>query len=197
MIEPPDNGREDGARRLGAAMAVSEARAWFVAEVLPLESVLMQYIQRNWRNQSEIADIRQEVYVRVYEAAQREIPKHAKPFVLTTARNILINRVRREHVVPIEAVADLESLGAVADEPPPDRTVMAREELRRLQLALDHLPPRAREAVVMKQVDGLSRRDIAARMGVGEETVKRHLTNGMRALADFLYGEPTDLRKKP
>jgi RNA polymerase sigma-70 factor (ECF subfamily) len=117
--------------------------------------------------------------------------------VLTTARNILINRVRREHVVPIEAVADLESLGAAADEPSPDRAVMAREELRRLQMALDHLPPRSREAVVMKQIEGLSRRDIAARMGVGEETVKRHLTNGMRALADFLYGEPTDLRKKP
>ena len=120
-----------------------------------------------------------------------------KPFVLTTARNILINRVRREQVVPIEAVADLESLGAAADEPPPDRAVMAREELRRLQLALDHLPPRSREAVVMKQIEGLSRRDIATRMGVGEETVKRHLTNGMRALADFLYGEPTDLRRKP
>jgi RNA polymerase sigma-70 factor (ECF subfamily) len=194
MNETPDNGREG---KVHAAMTISEARAWFVAEVLPLEPVLMQYIQRNWRNQSETADIRQEVYVRVYEAAQREIPEHAKPFVLTTARNLLINRVRREQIVPIEAVADLESLGAAADEPPPDRVIMAREELRRLQLALDRLPPRSREAVVMKQIDGLSRRDIATRMGVGEETVKRHLTNGMRALADFLYGEPADLRKKP
>ena len=105
-------------------MGSSDVKQWFVREVLPLEAALMQFLQRNWRNQSEIADIRQEVYVRVYEAAQREIPEHAKPFVLTTARNILINRVRREQVVPIEAVADLESLGAAADEPPPDRAVI-------------------------------------------------------------------------
>jgi len=199
MKQPPENGRDDTAMRKArdATMTVAKARAWFVSEVLPLETVLMQYIQRNWRNQSDVADIRQEVYVRVYESAMRELPEQAKPFVLTTARNLLINRVRREQVVPIEAVADLESLGVVAEEPPPDRVVMAREELRRLQCALDSLPQRSREAVVMKQVDGLSRRDIALRMGVGEETVKRHLTNGMRALADFLYGEPTDLRRKP
>ncbi|HTO39762.1 MAG TPA: RNA polymerase sigma factor [Rhizomicrobium sp.] len=199
MKQPPENGRDDTAMRKArdAAMTAAKARVWFVSEVLPLETVLMQYIQRNWRNQSDVADIRQEVYVRVYEAALHELPEQAKPFVLTTARNLLINRVRREQVVPIEAVADLESLGAAAEEPPPDRVVMAREELRRLQLALDSLPQRSREAVVMKQVDGLSRRDIALRMGVGEETVKRHLTNGMRALANFLYGEPTDLRRKP
>jgi RNA polymerase sigma-70 factor (ECF subfamily) len=156
----------------------------------------MQFLQHNWRNQSDIADLRQEVYVRVCEAAREARPDNTKAFVFRAARNILINRVRREQVVPIEAVADLESLGAAADEPPLDRAIMAREELRRLQLALDHLPPRSREAVVMKQIEGLSRRDIAARMGVGEETVKRHLTNGIREIADILYGEPTDLRKK-
>lgn len=197
MGEIPETGREGaGLRAVDAVTTASAANAWFIREVLPLEALLMTFLRRNWSDPSEIADLRQEVYVRVYEAAKKQIPELAKPFVLTTARNLLINRVRREHVVPIEAVADLDTLGVVLDEPGPDRNVMAREELRRVQAALDRLPPRCREAIVMKQIDGLARADIASRMNVGEETVKRHLTNGMRALADILYSEIEDLRRK-
>jgi RNA polymerase sigma factor (sigma-70 family) len=198
MADTPENSL-DGARPLYAEAAADmpEVDAWFVREVLSLEPILMQFLRRNWSNASDIADLRQEVYVLVYEAARRRIPDPAKPFVLTIARNLIINRVRRAQIIPIEAVADLETLGVAVDAPGPDRVAMAREALRRVQDALDHLPPRSREVVVLKQVDGLSRREIAARMGISGDTVKWHLAQGMRALADILYGEPADLRKKP
>jgi RNA polymerase sigma factor (sigma-70 family) len=173
-------------------MIVSEADAWFMREVLPLEAILMLFLRQNWRNKAEIADLRQEVYMRVYEAALREIPEQAKPFVLTTARNLLVDRVRRERVIPFEIVTDLEALGVASEQAGPERAIMARDALRRLQAALDRLPPRCREAVVLRKIEGLSRREIAARMGVAEFTVNRHLTEGMRALADILFSEPQD-----
>ena len=80
----------------------------------------MRYLQHNWRNQNDIKDILQDVYVRVCEAAQKDIPRSTKPFVFTTARNLLINRVRDSQVIPIEAVADLDALMTAADEPGPD-----------------------------------------------------------------------------
>jgi len=155
----------------------------------------MQYLHQNWRGKGDIEDLRQEVYLRVFEAAQREIPQHPRTFILRTAHNLLVDRVRREQVVPIAAVADLDALGAAVQAPGPEHAIIAKDILRRLQAALDKLPPRCREAVVLKQIDGLSYREIAARMGISQDTVSEHLSNGIAALAEALYGDLTDLRR--
>ena len=177
--------------------ATPETIAWFIREILPLEAALTQFLHHNWRNKAEIPDLRQDIYVRVYEAARKQPPDRPKAFLFATARNHLINRIRDESVIPIEAVADLDVLGIAVDAPGPDRSAMARDALRRLQLALDRLPPRCRETVVLRKIDGLSISEIAIRMNIAEKTVKCHLTDGMRALANILYGEQADFRGAP
>ncbi|HEY5237342.1 MAG TPA: RNA polymerase sigma factor [Rhizomicrobium sp.] len=195
MGETTETERESGLRFQDASVNASEVSTWFVHEVLPLEAILMHYLQHNWQNASDIIDLRQEVYVRLLEAAQKEIPEHTKRFVLITARNLLIDRVRREHVVPIDAVADVDALGVAIDSPGPDREMIARDELRQLRIALDRLPPRCREAIVLGHIEGCSGQEIAARMGVSEAAVSKHLKNGIRALTNLLYGELADRTK--
>ena len=95
------------------------------------------------------------------------------------------------------ALPDDDALNMAADEPGPERTTLARDELRRVQAALDRLPPRRRQAVYLRQVEGLSRREIATRMGIGEETVKEYLAEGLFDLAELLFSEPTDMRRRP
>jgi len=172
----------------GARMSASELEAWFLREIFPLEQILMHFLQQNWRNKAEIEDLRQDVYVRVYEAAQKERPAQPKAFLLKTARNLLINRVKREQIVPIEAMADLDALGAAIEVPGPERDVAARDLIRRLQAALDLLPPRCREVVMLRRIEGLSRPEIASRMGISQDTVSEHLAKGIAALAETLYG---------
>ncbi|HEV2561997.1 MAG TPA: sigma-70 family RNA polymerase sigma factor [Rhizomicrobium sp.] len=189
MAERPETSREDAdLRSSGAAMTAADLDAWFAREVLPLEAALMQFLSHNWRNRGDVADLRQDVYVRVYEAAQKKIPVPAKPFVFAIARNLMIDRLRHERIIPIEAGVDIDALDIAVDEPGPDRSVIAREELRHLQAAIDRLPPRCREVVVKKRIEGLSRHEIAAQMGITPDTVSAHLTDGMCALADMLYG---------
>lgn len=176
-------------RETGVVMSAAGVNAWFVREVLPLEPVLMTYLRHHWPNQNDIEDLRQEIYARVYIAAKTKIPQPVRPFLFTVARNLLINQARQAQVVPIEAVADPEALGIAIDAPSPDRAVIARDELRRLQAALDNLPPRCREAIILGRIEGLSGREIATRMNVGTATVSEHLERGMRLLANLLYGE--------
>lgn len=180
----------------GIGVSTPEVVAWFVREVLPLEAILMHFLRHNWRGQSDIEDLRQDVYVRVCEAAQKGLPDQPKPSILMTARNLLVDRVRREQIVPIEAVSDLDALGLAVESPSPERAVLARDELRHVREALDELPPRSREAVVLGRIEGLSGREIAARMGIAECTVSEHLSNGIRHLADILHGKTLTGGKK-
>jgi RNA polymerase sigma-70 factor (ECF subfamily) len=195
MAKTPETNRDQtDLRDAGKSMRASELEEWFVKEVLPLEAPLMQFLRYNWRNQADIADLLQEIYLRVFQAAQTKRPEVTRPFVFATARNILINHIHRSKIVPIDAVNDIESLPVAADEPAAEQTVIARDELRRVSEALDKLSPRSRQAILMKQVDGLSRREIAERMQISENTVKWYLSDGLRALANLLYGEPQNIR---
>lgn len=187
MSETLASGRRGGSRgRKGGVAPEDNVSAWFVREILPLESFLMGYLQRNWRNASEIADLRQEIYARVFDAAREQIPDDARRFLTVTARNLLINMVRHDRIVSIEAVADLDALGVPEDAAGPDRIAAARDELRRLQIALDELPPRIREAMTLAYIEELSVREIAARMGITKSTVSIHLTKGIHALAEMI-----------
>jgi RNA polymerase sigma-70 factor (ECF subfamily) len=91
----------------------------------------------------------------------------------------------------------MDTLNVGASLPGPERNVIARDELRRLQSAIDRLPPRCREAIILARVEGLSGREIAARMGVGESAVSHYLDRGVRALAEMLYADAPDPRRKP
>lgn len=196
MVETPNNSRE-GAAGQGTKVNARAIAAWFMREVLPLEPLLTRFLQANWRNHSDVVDLRQEVYSRIWLSAAKQIPDDPKRFILTTARNLLITRLRDEQVIPIEAIAELDVLDAAMDAPGPDRIVIARDELRRLQSALDALPPRCREAVMLAHIEELNGHEIAQRMSISESAVSMHLKKGLRALTDAMYGEDADHGGKP
>lgn len=169
---------------------------WFVTEVLPLEPALMRYLRRNWYDKSEIADLRQETYLKVYEAAKRQRPSPVKPFLFATARHLIIDKLRHKKVVPIDPVADMEWLNVYDPEPGPEQHVAARQDLRRLEEALDELPPRSRQAILLRRIHGYSQQEIAAEMGIRVETVESHIAKAVRILADTVPGRRQSLIAK-
>jgi len=170
-------------------------KAWFFKEIFPLEGALTRFIRRNWRNDADVADLRQDVYTRVYSSARETLPLQAKPFLFAIARNHLINSAKRLRVVSIEHFADLDSIDGTSDDVTPERHESARAELRRVQAGLNNLPERCREAVMLRKIEGLSTREAAVRMGVGVDTIERQLVLGMRALTDFMLGGTGKIRR--
>jgi len=171
---------------------------WFVQEILAHEPALMHYLRRCWPHRDELADLRQEVYVRVYEAAGRALPAQAKAFLFATARNLLADRLRRSRVVSIETMGDFESLNVLmVDGLSPEQWCGGRQVLRRLSDALDGLPARCREVVWLRRVEDLSQKEVAARLGISEKTVEKHLAKGMRLMAEGFHGGGDGLGPAP
>jgi RNA polymerase sigma factor (sigma-70 family) len=169
--------------------------AWFCSEVLPLEGALMRFIRRNWRIAEDVTELRQDIYERSLNGARVALPANARAFVFTVARNHLINHAKRARIVSFDLVADLESVGQ-ADLLSTERHLDARDQLRRANNGLNALPPRCREVVRMRKIEGLSTKEAAALLGVGTDTVERQLTMGMRALVDFMLGGPGKLQRE-
>ena len=170
-------------------------KSWFCDQVLPLEPALTRFIRNHWRSKDEIADIRQEVYERVLMGAAAALPLQTQAYVFTVARNIMINRARRNAVVYMERVEELDNATVNADWLTPERQLNGREELHRVQVGLDKLPPRCREVIRLRKVEGLSTREVAARLGIGIDAVEQQTTLGMRALVDFMLGGDGKIRR--
>jgi len=163
-------------------------KVWFAREILAHEAALMRYLNRTWPQRNEIHDLRQEIYIRIYEAAGRARPAAPKSFLFTTARNLMADRVRRSRVVSIEAIGDSATLNVMVDEVSPERRLDGRQELRRLGQALNTLPPKCREVVWLRRVDEMSQKEVAQRLGISVRTVETHVLKGMRMLADAFFG---------
>lgn len=159
---------------------------WFKREVLAHEDALQRYLLRVWPRREDVYDLRQETYARVFEAAAASRPQSARSFLFTTARHLMTDRLRRERVVSIEAVGDMDVLNVLIDEVSPEQRAIARQELKRLAQAFDRLPPKCREVVWLRRVQEITQKEVAQRLGISEKTVEKQVSKGGRLLAEYL-----------
>jgi RNA polymerase sigma-70 factor (ECF subfamily) len=169
---------------------------WFIREILVHEESLVSYLLRRWPNRPDVNDLRQDTYVRVYEAAAKSRPPVPKAFLFSVAAHLLADRMRRRRVVAIDAVGDIEALDVLVEEVSPERRISAHEELRRLAQAIDLLPPKCREVVWMRRVDELSQKEVAQRLGITEKTVEKHVMKGMKLLAAAFRSGPKQVAQE-
>lgn len=159
---------------------------WFKREILVHEEILMRFLARSWSNRSELPDLRQETYARVCEAAQRSRPHTPKAFLFSVARHIMVDRRRRERVVSIQAVREIDGPIDIVEERTPERCLDGHQELLRLALAFDRLPRQCRKVVWMRRVLDIPQKEVAARLGITVRTVETQVFKGMQLLAEYL-----------
>ncbi|MBL8269086.1 sigma-70 family RNA polymerase sigma factor [Steroidobacter sp.] len=162
---------------------------WFSSEILPHERALMRFLRRVWPNSADIPDLRHDIYIRILESAATSRPALPRAFLFATARNLLIDRARRNRIVSIDLMEDLESLNFTVDEISPERQVSGRQQLLRLAAAFNELPSRCRDVMWMRKVEEASQKEIAQRMAIAEATVEAHLVRGVKLLGALFHDD--------
>lgn len=161
---------------------------WFARKILVHEPRLRGRLRRFFPSPWELDDIVQEAYARLLslEPIQRERVRVPFAFLLTTARNLAVDRLRRQPLVSLDLLVELESLDVMSDSPGVVEDLAAREELALLQEALSSLPERCREVMVLRKIHSLSQREVALKLAISESTVEKHVSNGVRLCAAYL-----------
>ena len=139
---------------------------------------LHDWLRRRLGCTEQAADLAQDTFVSVLGAGRAAEIREPRPFLATVARRLMAHRHRR-HLLE---QAYLEMLAALPEEvaPSPEAQLLALEALRQVDLALDGLPPRVREAFLLAHFEELSYAQIAARLGVSTSSVKQYLTRANR-----------------
>lgn len=161
---------------------------WFCREVLPLERPLTHFIRRNWRVADDVIDLRHDVYELAIAGARKGLPMLTHQYMLTVARNHLINQAKRARIVSFDLVADLETVDRDIDMFEAERHLEARDALRQVVAGLEKLSPRVREIVQLRKIEGLTVKETAERLGIGKDAVNHQVMMGMKALADHMLG---------
>jgi len=163
-----------------------ERRAWFRREILPLEPRLRAYLRRIAPRDVDVDDLTHDILVRLISTpGWRQVGSPAA-FVRTTARNLVYDLLRRRRVVPIDFVADLESVEFLDPGADAETALIGRDELRLLSSLVEGLPPQCRRVFTLRKIDGLSPREIAERLGLSVSTVEKHLVKALRICSEGL-----------
>ena len=139
-------------------------------------------------------DIVQEAAVRALKALESTSVDRPKPWFLAIVRNAAMTWIARNRRKDLAFAGDLGDLDALTPEgdgaPDPEMTLIATEDGARLRRAIAALPPPLMEILVMRDVNGLSYRDIADAAGLPMGTVMSRLARARGALAKVLKAEP-------
>lgn len=160
---------------------------WFIREILPHEGALTRYLSQRRVRTHEVEDMRNDVYIRVLESARKVRPATPRAFLFVTARNLLVDRIRHERVVPIERIEDVELADLPIDELSAEQQASGRQRLQQLARMFDRLPQRCREVLWMRRIEGLPQKTVAARLGLADATVEKHLYRALKALTETLH----------
>ncbi len=159
---------------------------WFAEEVHAHDAALKAYLRATYPRLRDINDVVQESYLRIWKARLAQPIRFTKSYLFQIARHLSLDLVRRDRASPIAIVSESVTQAVCDPAPPVVEQAGARDDLRVLARAIDALPGRCREVIILRQIEGVSQKEIAARLGISVLTVQVQVVRGLRKVDLYL-----------
>ena len=169
---------------------MEEAQAGDVASFEQLlkahEVLVLRIAQRLLLDRDEARDAAQEVFLRLHQSLDRfDGERPLKPWLYRTTVNICHDfRRKRRRVVSLEAASNASSLG-----PSPYAQLATQERWSLVERALETIPERERDAIVLRDLEGLETAEVAAILGTSESTVRSQISKGRLKIRQFIESQ--------
>lgn len=171
-----------------------DSAAWFSSEVHAHDASLKGYLRRSFPSIRDVDDLVQESYLRIWrrqlvrpiEQVSGSVKASVRGFLFQVARRLALDAIRHERVSPIDQVTEFARSAVIDDSRDTHETICTNQEFELLLEAIDALPTRCREVVVLRKIHGQSSLEAARQLGISEETVHVHLRRGFLRIQEFL-----------
>jgi RNA polymerase sigma-70 factor (ECF subfamily) len=134
-------------------------------------------------------DLTQEIFLKVFRSLEKfNRDADFSTWLSSVARNFCIDHYRaskREKEVLVEDLVAFD-LAPASTGSSPHRALEDRDRRSFLRRGLEALPDKLREAVVLRDLQGLSYQEMADRLGLPEGTVKSRINRGREELSRLL-----------
>jgi RNA polymerase sigma-70 factor (ECF subfamily) len=158
----------------------------FEEVVVPHLDAAFNYARWLTRNESDAQDVVQDAYVRALRFFSSLRDEDARAWLLTIVRNTWHGRFSRQRGVGPRAVFD-ECADARSDDAlDPEALVIQQQTVEAVRSAVEELPVDFREVIVLRELEGLSYKEIAAIVGIPIGTVMSRLARGRERLLAIL-----------
>ncbi len=149
-------------------------------------SLVFKVARQFLSSQAEAEDAVQEVFVRLWQTADRYDPRRAKlvTWVMLIARRHLIDRIRRNAVRPTESAMENSELSATTVNDAPDRQPQASERNAMLRKRIAELPELQRIVIERAYLQGFTLREVSEQLNAPLGTIKSALSRGLERLRE-------------
>lgn len=134
----------------------------------------------------DVDDVVQESYVRLWKARASQPIRSARAFLFQVARRVALDILRHGRASPIDTGRDLAELSVITHDPTAAEAAALMERKRILIDAVVALPGRYREIVILRKLEDVPQKEVAARLGISERTVENLLGRGVRRCEEYL-----------
>jgi RNA polymerase sigma-70 factor (ECF subfamily) len=138
------------------------------------------------RNRSDAEDVVQEALLRAYRFFDRFRGGEARAWLLRIVRNSCYSWLEKNR--PTELMTEFDEESHCLPTPTPETLAVQADERRTLMQALESLPPRSREVIVLRELDDCSYKEIAEITGIPIGTVMSTLSRARERLHRILAG---------
>ena len=132
------------------------------------------------RNRSDAEDVVQEAVLRAYRFFDRFRGGEARAWLLQIVRNSCYSWLEKNR--PSEMMTEFDEESHCPSAPTPETLAVQADERRTLTQALESLPPRSREVIVLRELEDCSYKEIAQITGIPIGTVMSTLSRARQRL---------------
>jgi RNA polymerase sigma-70 factor (ECF subfamily) len=168
----------------------------FEEVVLPHLDAAFNYARYLTRNDAEAEDVVQDACVRAMRFFPSLRDDDARPWLFTIVRNSWYSRLARRASKPELTSSPDEHRSDPPDSAlDPEARLVQRRTIAQVQQAIDDLPVDFREVIVLREIEGLSYKEIAAIVKVPIGTIMSRLARGRERLCALLKAAPHSLER--